>query len=131
DAKHAQGLDGEIEDRVKHETHEVERVDLGLAFDAPAPDVGNADLVKSQPVDHAADIAVGFRQMGEGVAHAPGDKPKIATMDRQLDIVTHPGDETHGEHGGDHPERRFAGALLADPVNNLIAVLPTGHEFGN
>src|SRR5262249_58050977 len=106
---------------------EVAPVDLGGPLGAAPARVRNADLAEAQPVDHAADVAVGLGQLGEGVAHPARDQPEVPAVGGQLDLVGHPADEAHGQHGGHDAPGRLADALLADAVDDVVALLPPVH----
>src|SRR5207248_5667325 len=120
-AEHPQRLVREAEDGVEREADQEQWIDVGPPFESAAAGVGDADLAKTEPVDHAADVAISLRHLGKGVADAAANEPKIATVQRQLHVVAHPTDEAHGEHRRDHAVGRLAGALLADAVDNLVA----------
>src|SRR5262249_61637691 len=105
--------------RMKHEPAKKQRIFVVSALCPAPPHVRNADLPETEPMDHPADVAIRLGEVGEGIAYAARDQAEIAAMCGQFDVVAHPTDEAHGEHGWHHPERRFAGPFLANAADDV------------
>ena len=102
--------------------HLFERI-LGRARGAFGAVVLDADFLEADPADESAQEAAAFGEVLELVHHAAVHESEVAGVGRDVD-AREPADEAVEAERGEALEERFALALVALRVNDLVAFAP-------